>query len=348
MSFNYSLKYRRFDQLVDDVSVDFKGMSLANQIEPQHLIKVAKRINYDLGLRINGTKETVLDITRNVTKLPDDFQTLNFAMICDSGSCTTVFPQGTHMEERPVAASYQETITNTNLCTPSTVNCQKCNCLPCSCSSASCTTSECTPSCSTNTCETPVCNTAYNPLVPYGEYCTKPRTFMNCKGDCYELIQIINPGLTYSWNRLIPVKVIPNDRTIECDCPGLYTSCNYEISIDNNGFLHSNFKNVKLYLNFQGMLEDNEGNLLVPDHDMINEYYEYGLKSRILENLFMNDTPNADKKLQLIEARLSSARSKALNVVLTPNFEELRSIYNTNRKAMYGKYYQMFSSYGPI
>lgn len=95
-------------------------------------------------------------------------------------------------------------------------------------------------------------------------------------------------------------------------------------------------------------MEDDDGNLLVPDHDLLNEYYEYALKSRILENLMMNDTPNADKKLQLIEARYRVARNNALSLVNTPNFSELKAVWEGNRKAMYSRYYRMFSSYGAV
>ena len=52
MSYNYTLRYRTFDQMLDDVQVDFQNLSLQNMIEPQQLIKVAKRVTYDLGLRI--------------------------------------------------------------------------------------------------------------------------------------------------------------------------------------------------------------------------------------------------------------------------------------------------------
>jgi hypothetical protein len=36
-----------------------------------------------------------------------------------------------------------------------------------------------------------------------------------------------------------------------------------------------------------------------------------------------------------------------LSVVNTPNFRELEQMWWTNRKAMYGKYYNMFESYSP-
>ena len=92
-------------------------------------------------------------------------------------------------------------------------------------------------------------------------------------------------------------------------------------------------------------MEDSDGNLMVPDHDLINEYYEYALKQRILENLIMNDENVNQAKIQLIEARYRAARNNALTVVNTPNFSELKRIWKTNRKAFYNKYYEMFASY---
>ena len=68
-----SQKYRTFDQLLEDVMVDFSNYALEGMIEPQQLIKVATRVNYDLGLRIHRTKEVVLDVEHGKAQLPSDF-----------------------------------------------------------------------------------------------------------------------------------------------------------------------------------------------------------------------------------------------------------------------------------
>jgi hypothetical protein len=91
-------------------------------------------------------------------------------------------------------------------------------------------------------------------------------------------------------------------------------------------------------------MEDEDGNLLVPDHELLNEYYEYGLKRKILEILFFDDE-NVSNKLQLIEARYREARNKAMSLVNTPNFSELEGVWRANRKAMYDRYYNMFKSH---
>ena len=80
-----SQKYRTFNQLMEDVSVDFSNYALEGMIEPAQLIKVATRVNYDLGLKIHRTKEVVLDIEHGKAQTSIwIFQYLNYAFRCGS------------------------------------------------------------------------------------------------------------------------------------------------------------------------------------------------------------------------------------------------------------------------
>jgi len=322
MSYNYTVRYRTFDQLLDDVQVDFQNLSLQNMIEPQQLIKVAKRVTYDLGLRIMMTKEVMLDVKNNKVKLPDDFFVLNYALICDEVTINEPVSQGTHIEEVRLTPQYQQTTSIVNPCTDGPVNCQTCGtaCGGCNCASspASCV----------------------NP--PETQYCVKPKIQINCKGDTYELVQVVK-SQERTYKRLWPLRMINNPQTIDCDCPNLYARSEEEAWI-RDGFLFTNFEHGKVYITYQGQLEDEDGNLLVPDHPEINEYYEYAVKQRILENLLMNDEP-VTAKLNLVEQRLKIARNYAKSIVNTPNFAEMKQVWEANRKAMYARYYEPFKSY---
>lgn len=327
MSYNYTLKYKTFDQLIAEVSLDFPKYDLEHFIDNAQLIKVAKRVSYDLGLRIQMTKEALLEVEKGRVKLPDDFFTLNFALICDEQHVEVVLPQGTNIQEIPV--EYKETPPVIDGCALPTINCQKCQPNPCTCS--------CEP-------QPAACSTIeYNPLVPYGDHCQKPRVFINCKNECYELVQIVKTH-TYSYKRLLPLRILENPQSIECDCPNLYMNTANQAWIK-DGFLYTTFKTGKVYINYQGTLEDQDGNLLVLDHDMINEYYEYALKQRIIENMIMTDEQVNPAKIQLVEQRYRAARNYALSIVNTPNFSEMKRLWQTNRKAQYSKYYDMFKSY---
>ena len=118
---------------------------------------------------------------------------------------------------------------------------------------------------------------------------------------------------------------------------------NGSIGYIKNNFIYTNIDNGKLFISYQGALEDNEGNLLVMDHPMINEYYEYAIKQRLLENLYINGEDVA-QKLQLIEPRLKMARNNALSMVNMPDFAEMKKVWELNRKGMYHKYYDMFKT----
>ena len=94
-------------------------------------------------------------------------------------------------------------------------------------------------------------------------------------------------------------------------------------------------------------MENSQGELLVLDQPYCNEYYEYAIKQRILENMIWNGE-NVSQQLQLIESRLRGARNNALGFVNTPDFQEMRKVWNMNRRAQYHNYYNMFLSYAPV
>jgi hypothetical protein len=318
MDFNYTLKYRTFDQLLEDVKVDLHSYSLENMIEPQQLIKLARKINYDLGLRITQQKEAILEVTHGKVKLPDNFYTFNFGLVCGEYEQYAAYSTGgTHIEEVPYREYPAQTILN---CCEAPVD---------------------QPCCYDG--KEGVCVT-HNPNQPYGDTCIKPRVFVNKKGEAYELIQVVNQASTKVYRYTQPLRM-KSSQEIDCDCPNLYYNSNYEGWIK-FGFLYTSFQEGKVYINYQGHMEDENGNLMVPDHELLNEYYEYAFKERILENLYLNGEDVA-QRLQLIMPKLRAARNQALGLVNTPNFKEMQDLWRANRKAMNGMFYDMFRSHSP-
>jgi hypothetical protein len=288
MNYNYTLKYRTFESLLEDVKLDLRSLATDGTVDPAQLLKVAIRVNYDLGLRIYMTKERVLEVCKSRVKLPDDFFVMNFALLCGQAKYTFAPPQGTNIQQ--VTPEWRPWVEQ-NYC--SNVS------LP----------------------EQPVCLT-------------------QC-GSSYQLIQVVNTE-TRTYDHFMPVR-FKNSQFVDCECPNLNYLAKDEAYIK-DGWIYTNFEEGNLYINYQGTLEDSEGNLMVPDHPYLNEYYEYALKKRILENLLMDGT-NVTAQLQLVMQEYRSARNNALSVVNTPNFSEMEKLWAMNRKAMYGKYYDMFKSY---
>jgi hypothetical protein len=296
---NYSLKYRTFDQLFEDVSIDFRNYTLDGKVDPSTLLKVARRCNYELGFRIYKTRQIVLDVTHYKVRLPDDFHVLNYALVCGEFTVTEAMPQGTNIEERLVVPKY--------------------------------TPDPGTP----DACAIPV-----DPCDP-PDPCTG--TCLTKCGDEYQLIQKI-ATTTRTFKQTYPLYISDQDK-VECECPNtMWKGAINEANIE-NGFLKTNFESGKVYINYMGDMIDDNGNILVPDHELINEYYEYALKERILENLIWNDEA-VGNKYELVAMKLRAARNNAMSLVNMPNFKELQKLWKVNRKAQYSKYFNMFKGNG--
>ena len=290
-----SHKYRTFDQLMEDVSIDFSNYALEGMIQNAQLIKVATRVNYDLGLKIHRTKEVIIDVEHGKGQLPSDFAYINYGFLCGEYKINNTLPSGTHVETFN-DVPYVPAPTEVDQCGDS-------------------------PTCK-DVCVIKTCN----------------------DNNEYQLIQRIGPEQyrTFSaWTQLRIQDV--NDKV--CYCPELGAQA-ADIAEIKDGYLITSFTTGKVYLSYQGAMENDNGELLVLDHPYCNEYYEYAMKQRILENMIFQGE-NVSQQLGLIEQRLRAARNNALSFVNTPNFAEMRKMYNVNRRAQYHNYYNMFLSYAP-
>jgi hypothetical protein len=272
------LKYKTFQQLLDEVITDFHTLSLEGMIDSSQLIRVAQRVNYELGLRIHKPKDVILEITNGKARLPLDFYVLNHANICGTYTVQEPVISGTHIEEKVLNPYYE----NNNPC-------------------------------SVGTC-----------ISPCGNY--------------INLVQKLQFE-TRTYDVFFPLHV-DEGRLVSKDCPNTrIESTNYGKLKD--GFLFTNLQTGNVHMNYMGNMEDEDGNLLVLDHPMINEFYEYALKQRILENLMMNGE-DVMQRISLIEQRMRAARNNALSIANTPDYAEMEKLWETNRKAQYARYYAMF------
>ena len=291
-----SNKYRTFTQLIEDVSIDFSNYALEGLIEPQQLIKVATRVNYDLGLRIHRTKEVVIDIEHGRGQLPRDFAYLNYAFLCGEYKINATMPSGTHVEtfnDVPYVPAPGEIA-------------------PCE----------------------------------DGQVCKDVCVIKTCDDkNSHQLVQKIGPNQFRTYSTFMQLR-IQGVNTETCFCPALGAQAP-DIAEVVDGFLNTSFRSGKVYLSYQGAMESPNGDLLVLDQPYCNEYYEYALKQRILENMVWQGE-NVSQQLSLVETRLRGARNNALSFVNTPNFQEMRKVWTMNRRAQYHNYYNMFLSHPPV
>lgn len=310
MATNYTLKYRTFDSLIDDCMIDFKKYADNGLIEPAELLKVARKCNYELGLRIYKTKETVIDVNRGRCKLPDDFYVLNFAMGLGHAVSKSYRPTGTHVEEVVVKKNEYKVAPTEDI--------DKCK-----------EKEDICPSCEPPKpqCE---CEDEYE-LVPNS--CR-----LDCEGNTVQLLQRFKTDILI-YKDFFPINIITDTEDFNGFCPGKYWQAPDTATIK-NGWIYTSFNNGKIYLNYQGDMVDEEGNLLVPDHELLNEYYELAIKLAILKNLYYNDEEQNVNKLQLMQQDYRAARNNAMSFVNTPNFNELKEMMFMNRHAIYNRFYK--------
>jgi hypothetical protein len=311
----YQLEYRTFDELMADVRADLPKYDQNDLISPHQLIKVARKVSWDLGLRIYRTKEALLEVEKGRVRLPNDFYVLSYAFVCGEHTSKVTLPQGTHIEERRVGdviPEYQWVPGSVDTCRAPEEPLDPC-----------CPTCQSASPCGCDTCP------------------PNPTVCLNCKGDEWEIVQVIK-SQTRTYKTFFPLVIKDGSQDIECGCPNLYMEGENTAYIK-DGWLYTNFKKGKVYIKYEGMLEDEQGNILVPNHELLNEYYEYALKDRLLENMFLGDIAGAGPKIQLVATKLHRARIAAKSYVNMPNFKELKDVYDKNRKAQYSKYYDMFA-----
>jgi hypothetical protein len=359
------IQYRTFDDLLDSVKIDLKGVDLEGMIESQELIKVAMKINRELGLKIHSNKETCLEIHNGKVRLPEDFHVLNFAMVCDTRYAThssTSIPRKTYEEGAlDTLGAIQEMF---HYDTPLKQFTTKMNINPgVNRVRHTLNTTEImiqvqdpsghilsfeflTP----NPHEVIISSSASVSVqdvkvIMVGKMMSLHQNTGTASVDIVDnnpVVKYLRGHESTQYANITPL-VMEKSVSVSSEACGVHSKQGYRGKIKNN-FLEVNFPEGVVYINYASAMEDEEGNLLTIDHPFTNEYYEYALKERIFENLILNGETTMGPRFQLVASRLRGVRNNALSYVNTPDFKDLRRIKELNRKAQYHKYVNMFKS----
>jgi hypothetical protein len=373
--------YRTFDELLDSVKIDLRTFDLEGMIDNQTLIKVAQRVNYDLGLRINPNRTKMLEITNYRAKLPSDFYVLNHALLC-TGSVEMMNPptwsyktykqgvaDGIYEAEfeiyRKMVEQFDTSMklvvglntvihnlgtnhvivqvldANNTMITLSVIIVDE-NTIQLDSTTAHLMVSISVMG-SKSSCDS-MCPPESLPIPPNPcviKECNV--TSLTSESGCPVAVNNCN-GRVRKFKNLFRLNIVKS-KSVSLDCVEVNSSNYYTVYLK-NGFLETNFREGEVLLQYESLMEDDEGNLLVLSHPYADEYYEYALKERIYENLAQAGE-NTMQLAQFMSQKLREARNKALGFVNTPDFSELKQIWETNRKAQYSKYYDMFKSNMP-
>jgi hypothetical protein len=359
-------QYRTFDDLLDSVKIDLYTWDLEGLIAPQQLIKVAMRVNYDLGLRINQARSKAIEIHKGKGKLPQDFYVLNFGLVCEehyteeipsyNKTYTEGILEGVSLAQNFLADKFvnQSTTIVDVLIGANVINHQlhTQNIIVQAFDSegvaldfdVNIIDSENISLFSTSLVTIPDVKVIIMgaKISTMGTGSGSCPALLDCTADGTPRVHYVTNGRRTDSRSLIPLRM-QKSVSVSADCFNVNTRGRYDAYIK-NGFMHTNFDEGVIFINYQSLMEDDDGNLLVLDHPYCNEYYEYALKQRIYENLFMSGE-NVSNHMQLMDQKLRGARANALSFVNTPDFAEMRKLHDMNRRAQYHNYYNMFKSY---
>ncbi len=379
---HYQPKYRSLEELINTVSVDLHSIYSDGVIEIAEIIKVVQRCNYELGLQINQTKETILDVEHFRTKLPNDFQFLNFARICHRHTVVSeLFPPGLikvesilpvtfsstlHLTSCPcwqvdtvAAQSFNVTDFFTNVVTETSFSagltriCAKSVTIitdraygPYTIT----TDSFCynNPATATLTCNIPddcACDITPVPCnVPDVDPWLQNRVRTICDGTIGIKIEQSCGTQVRHYEHTEPLFIQPCRRASGFSCAEEFR-VHGNIAYIRDNYLELGRECCKVYMNYQGLMEDDQGNLIVIDHPLINDYYEYSVKRRIMENLYINGEPDIERRLQLLDTRYTKAKHDAMVVAYTPDWQVIVQTYQKERQDENEKHFAPFSQW---
>lgn len=272
-----NLRYITLDQLMASVESDLHSFADNGLIDRGNVIKVVRKVNEDIGLKIYQEKATVLNIENYKADLPADFSKLQMALGCDVQHfflAPSVF--GTHTIETNV------------------------------------------------------------PVMVYDQ-----PACLNEKGGCYWVTQQYKDTIM-KYDRFFPLQLAKGAKVSASEnCINFnWNDAGYDIDIL-NGQVITGFREGKIYINYLADLVDEEGNLLLLDHPLTTEYYEYAVKKHLLENFMLNNDVDVSQKLMYIKNELREAKIRALNFTNTPEYSEIEGFYQRNRRDFYNKYHRI-------
>lgn len=137
--------------------------------------------------------------------------------------------------------------------------------------------------------------------------------------------------------------VTTNYKYINKGCVNIHSKSGNEIKLQGD-YIHSNFRDGTVYLEYTSSMEDDEGNLLVLDDDIVRPYYEWACKEHIFDMLTANNDDDTFRKWQVAERKHNQAKARARQHVGTPEYDELLHVLSNNRRKFINRYVMPFKN----
>ncbi len=113
----------------------------------------------------------------------------------------------------------------------------------------------------------------------------------------------------------------------------------FTIDIDDEK-ISTPFREGELYMMYYSNLIDEDGNILVPFHPLLTNWYEWCVKEKILIDMAFNSDGNVSDKLKLAQLEKTKSWLDALDFEMEPEYQNLKNIQKKNEMKMWEKYFK--------
>ncbi len=278
------LQYQTFDELLASVEGGLEIYVENNMIDYTDLIREARYVNADLGLKLNEKKEYTITVENYKATLPQDFLSAVVLVAFNVGATYKLggysIP-GTHITEYSREELVEKNIAPNHGC-------------------------------------------------------------LRCDGSCTYLVKTYGEKEA-TFTKLDIVQPAKSSLKKFCDgSPNRSAISQYTVDIKEQE-IHTNFKEGELHLVYLSDLVNEDGELLVLDHELTNKYYEYAIKTKIFEKLYFDYNEEVERKWkELRDVMLPKAQAVARTIVSTPEYREFKQYTRNMLANYYNQYYRAF------
>lgn len=283
------LRYKTFDQLMASIESELPTYADSGLIDRRNFIKVVRRVNEDLGLKIFTDKDAMMKVTDHKGILPADFRFLQLALACSVNYVKVPKLRGIQTE----AHSSKDEDVPLDIINP------------------------CDNKCAIN----------------------------ECNGVMWITQKVGDKTLKYEHIEKLSLSKASHPFCSDTCINFRFRSPN-QMHIDTDGeTAHFSFKEGDIYLSYLSDMVDSDNNVLILDHPLVNDYYEYAVKKRLFENLEINKEGDFLRDFQLVSEEYRKARIAAISFVNTPEYGDIIKIHEFNRRRFYNRYARYFDEY---
>jgi hypothetical protein len=167
----------------------------------------------------------------------------------------------------------------------------------------------------------------------------------SCKGPCENCIWITQKvGIkTHVYTDIQTLQLTQSSHSRCTDtCLNFHFKSEHQIRIQEDHATFS-FREGLVYINYIADMLDENNNILILDHPLVNDFYEYAVKKRFMENMLANKEGDFLQLYQVMSEEYRKARIQAIGFVNTPEYGDLQRMFIDNRRRFYKKYIGYFN-----